>query len=36
MTTSEAKEFMLVLRRALLLIVVWIEQHYGLDPHKTR
>lgn len=31
MTETEAREFMLVLRRALLLVVTWIEKHYGLE-----
>jgi len=29
---DELREFMLVLRRALLLIVRYIEKRYGLQP----
>jgi hypothetical protein len=29
--TDDLKEFMLVLRQALLMIVKWIERHYKLD-----
>lgn len=28
--SDDLREFMLVLRRALLMIVAWIEQRYGL------
>jgi hypothetical protein len=30
MSADEMREFMLVLRQALLMIVAWIERRYGL------
>jgi hypothetical protein len=30
-STDELKEFLLVLRRALLLVVHWINRKYGLQ-----
>lgn len=30
---DDLREFMLVLRRALLMIVAWIEQKYGLKDN---
>lgn len=29
---DDLKEFMLILRRALLMVVRWIEQKYHIDP----
>jgi len=31
---DDIKEFMLILRQALLMIVRWIEKRYGLLPNK--
>ena len=31
---DELKEFLLVLRRALLMIVAYINRRYGLDKNK--
>ena len=30
MTDADAREFMLVLRRAMLMVVRWIERRYGV------
>ena len=30
-TDNDLREFMLVLRRALLMVVRWIENHYGVN-----
>ena len=34
--SAELKAFLLVLRRALLLVVSWIEDEYGLQPSRGR
>ena len=33
-THDDLREFMLVLRQALLMIVRWIENRYGIQPSK--
>jgi hypothetical protein len=32
LTEEELREFFLIVRRALLMIVRWIEKHYLIDP----
>jgi hypothetical protein len=32
--STDLREFMIVLRRALLVIVRWIEKRYGLKRHE--
>ena len=33
--TDEMRDFMLMLRQALLMIVAWIEQRYGLERRRV-
>jgi hypothetical protein len=33
---DELREFMIVLRQGLLLIVTWIERRYGLERKRER
>lgn len=35
MNNDDLREFLLVLRRALLMLVNWIEQRYRLGPEPT-
>lgn len=35
-TNDELREFMLVIRQALLLVVGWIERRYNLTPKHLR
>jgi len=32
MPADDLQEFLVVLRRALLLVVRWIERKYGIEP----
>ena len=36
MESSELREFMIVVRQALLMIVAWIERKYSLGNHRHK
>lgn len=35
MTEDREKRFMVTIRRALMLVVRWIEQEYGIEPANS-
>lgn len=36
MPNDDLRDFMIVLRQALLMVVAWIERRYGLAERKTK